>query len=77
MFQDPSNLMAALGGSDGDTVGQLVRLGEERDLPRVTWGVSVFEPRPFLLYCGAFKKKAQSGLLTSSHQTGGAWAPIE
>lgn len=37
----------------------------------------MFEPGPFLLYCGAFKKKAQSRLLTSSHQTGGAWAPIE
>lgn len=37
-----------------------MRLGEDGTCPGHT-GRSVFEPRPFLLYCGAFKREVQPG----------------
>lgn len=46
---DARYTMAAQRGTHAVTAGGL-RLGEERDFPTVTQGVSVFEPRPFLLH---------------------------
>lgn len=55
---------AALGGADADTVG--CPLGEERGWPRGTQRVSAFDPKPSLLYCGAFEKEVQPVLLSFS-----------
>lgn len=38
---EPQGPQAALRGADADIVYQLLRLGEERNMPRVTQGVSV------------------------------------
>lgn len=55
---------AALGGADADTVG--CPLGEERGWPRGTQRVSAFDPKPSLLYGGAFEKEIQPVLLSFS-----------
>lgn len=37
----------------------------------------MFEPKPFLLHYGPFKKEAQLRLLTSSHKVGWHWALMQ